>query len=155
MLVAQYSAQLFAGGAFRVGVCCTLSFSTPSDLAVYLPSQGTAATLTQSWVNPALNRGGSLGGEVSALKLNVRVSDPGGLPPGFGNLIVNVETLDGAGVALRGKTVRQVLDEAESIPRSGPKASASVYATAAQRINSRYGLDNNGQVADPSLLACP
>lgn len=155
MLIAQYSAQLFAGGAFRVGVGRTLSFSTPSDLAVYLPSQGTAATLTQSWVNPALNRGGSLGGEVTALKLNVRVSDLGGLPPGFGDLIVNVDTLDGAGVAFRGKTVRQVLGEAESVLGSGPQASASVYATAAQRINSRYDLDNNGQNDDPNLLACP
>ncbi|MEB3298688.1 MAG: hypothetical protein VKO21_04310 [Candidatus Sericytochromatia bacterium] len=102
-----------------------------------------------------MNRAGALGGEVTALKLNVRISDLGGLPAGFGDLIVNVSTLDGAGVSFLGKTVRQVLAEAESVLGNGPQASASVYATAAERINSRYDLDNNGQNDDPDLLRCP
>ncbi|MEB3237250.1 MAG: hypothetical protein VKO64_06465 [Candidatus Sericytochromatia bacterium] len=151
----RYASQLFASGGFRVGSGRTLTFTNPSDIAVYLPSQGTPTPLTQSWVNPTLNRGGALGGEVTALKLNVRVSDLGGLPPGFGDLIVNVDTMDGAGVAFRGKSVRQVLGEAEQVLGSGPLASASVYATAAERINSRYDLDNNGQNDDPDLLRCP
>ncbi len=83
------------GGNLIVGIGYDLTFNNSINVENFLPQGGSPASLTISHLNPLSTEAGVLGGQVTALKLNVLFSDAGvGLvPPAesmpLGELIIN------------------------------------------------------------------
>jgi len=72
-----YFDTVFPGGLVVGGDGHTLTFTNSMAVQLYLPAGGTAASLTQDHANPLTTESGVLGGQVTALKLNVLFSDAG------------------------------------------------------------------------------
>lgn len=92
----------------------SLLFSSSQPVVNYLPTGGVSGPLTSSYVDPGIPAAGLFGGQIVALHLNVDFSDAGllgaaGIP--FGDLeLIN---LDGIYTVLNGRTVREVVAEAD------------------------------------------
>jgi hypothetical protein len=65
------------GGSLVVGGTYTITFTSSSAVETYVPAAGTAASLAGNHVDPSSTESGILGGQVTALKLNVLFSDAG------------------------------------------------------------------------------
>ena len=65
------------GGILVVGEGYTLTFTSSEAVAAFLPTDGPAKSLTSAHTNPTVTESGILGGQVTALKLNVLFSDKG------------------------------------------------------------------------------
>ncbi|NQT72822.1 MAG: hypothetical protein HQ553_08625 [Chloroflexi bacterium] len=65
------------GGTLVVGEGHTLTFTSSEAVAAFLPTDGPARSLTGEHINPTVTESGILGGQVTALKLNVLFSDEG------------------------------------------------------------------------------
>lgn len=65
------------GGTLVVGEGYTLTFTSSEAAAVFLPAEGPVMSLTLDHIDPTLTESGVLGGQVTALKLNVLFSDAG------------------------------------------------------------------------------
>lgn len=65
------------GGTLVVGEGYTLTFTSSEAVAAFLPTDGPAGSLTSEHINPTVTESGILGGQVTALKLNVLFSDKG------------------------------------------------------------------------------
>jgi choice-of-anchor A domain-containing protein len=89
----------------------SMSFTTAAAIANYLPAGSTASALNSNLTNPTSTSSGVFGGQVLALKLNVKFADAniiGTSSIKFGNLVVR-----GTGFSIDGLTVRAVLAKAE------------------------------------------
>lgn len=104
--------QTITGGTLRVGKGrYSITLSSASAVANYLPAGGRARPLDKSYANPTNTDSGVFGGQVTALKLNVLASDAGiGKETGgakIGDLYIQYGPF-------AGKTVRYLLDLSES-----------------------------------------
>jgi hypothetical protein len=90
-------------------------FDSADALIAYLPASGTPTTLMADLDDPVSGAGGSLGGEVTTLKLNIDFSaagllaHPQGVP--FGNLVLT--NLTGSLSPLNGSTINELLVQEE------------------------------------------
>ncbi len=64
-------------GTLVVGEGYTLTFTSSEAIAAFLPADGPVKSLTGTHMNPTVTESGILGGQVTALKLNVLFSDEG------------------------------------------------------------------------------
>lgn len=105
----------------------SMKFTSASAVAAYLPAGGTAAALTDDLLNPTSTSSGVFGGQVLTLQINVSFSDAGvtnNQTGSFGDLkfanLADLSQLKGwtltatQAAALNGKTVRQVLADANT-----------------------------------------
>lgn len=69
--------DLVTEGILVVGEGYMLTFTSSEAVTAFLPADGPAASLTSTHVNPANTESGILGGQVTALKLNILFSDAG------------------------------------------------------------------------------
>ena len=78
-------------GNLYVGIGYNITFTSPADLGVYLPSNGPSGPLTE-FVDDETTQSGVYGGDVTALALNVDFSSFGFLPGSssvpFGDLVL-------------------------------------------------------------------
>ncbi|MBW2996798.1 hypothetical protein KY349_00485 [Candidatus Woesearchaeota archaeon] len=145
------------GGNLVVGVGNTLTFSGASAVAAYLPAGGPANALTSSHTNPTSTEAGVLGGQVTALKLNVLFSDAGiGKIPPTGGLLRDLYIASGD---FEGWTVGQFLLLAEQVLGGTSTAySPSQVNEAASAINENFvdcAEDNGFLVIDPDCEPGP
>jgi hypothetical protein len=79
------------GGTLYVGIGYNITFTSPADLGIYLPSNGPAGPLS-GFVDDETTQSGVYGGDVTALALNVDFSAFGFLPGSssvpFGDLLL-------------------------------------------------------------------
>ena len=104
-------------GVLEVGTGFSMQFIGASKTFDYLPGTGAAGPLTSNLANPGASPSGSLGGEVTGLKLNIDFSAAGltlgtsGIP--FGTLTLC--NLTGVQGILNGSTVKEFLDAASMV----------------------------------------
>lgn len=106
-------ATVFPSGLL-VGGTYTMQFSSADAVQTYLPAGETPAVLTQNHSNPTSTESGNLGGQVTALKINVEFADAGygkvGSACPIGELCI-----DDTGEAFDGITVDTFLAVAEAV----------------------------------------
>jgi hypothetical protein len=138
-----------------VGGTNELRFTDAAAVFVYLPASGSAGVLSSTIVNPITTSAGELGGEVTALKLNVDHSSQ------FGNA-TSLSGLTLCGLAtlptMNGQTVSQFLAIANHILGGGSASiSAGQAAALARFINTAFVSGNPSSFAQANLVAgnCP
>jgi hypothetical protein len=134
-----------------VGTGNSLSFAASSDIEAFLPSGGSPAVLTASYLNPTSPLG-SLAGNTTALKLSVSFDAcdanfaPSSIP------LENMIIVDSNSLCY-GKTVGQVLQDAEIILGGGTGSglSPSQINGCVDLINNAFvdGTTNTNKVCDP------
>lgn len=122
-----------------VGTLNNLRFSDAGSAALYLPATGPSGTLTNTILDPLTTSAGELGGEVTALKLNIEFSDAGllsGSTP-LGDLVIHDFT---DFPDANGQSIRQIFATANYILGGGsnPPYSASTAAALARLINGSF-----------------
>jgi len=138
-----------------VGSGNLLTFTDAPSVFAYLPATGASGVLTSSIQNPLSTSSGNLGGEVTALKLNIDFSTLLSNTVSLGSLrICNLSSL----TSLNGQTVSQFLSTANQI-LGGVSTAFSPTATAslAQLINTAFVGGAPSTFAQSSLVAgsCP
>jgi hypothetical protein len=147
LLAASFS-QVYAGGSVRIGNTKTLTFTSAAGIEQFLPANGAPRVLQISAVNPTDPVGGSLGGQVLSLRLNVDFSVAGKTRPGFGALRIVSGPL-----APMNLTVDQLLTIANNVlgGTAAPPAGLSLgsFNVVLDAVNSNYanGTVDNGYLA--------
>jgi hypothetical protein len=125
-----FPSGLTAGGNY------TTFFSSSLAVENFLPAGGTAAALTQSYVDPLTTEAGVLLGQVVALTLSVTFDE---YDPDFGASPVLLKDLVVAEGMFAGWTVQQVLDEGNVIVGGGSSTyTASDINAALSAINENF-----------------
>jgi hypothetical protein len=155
LLEQQFNTVYAPSDLLRVGISGVtgyhfMEFDSGDALIAYLPSGGTPAALTVDIDDPTSNAaGGSLGGEVPTLKLNIDFSAAGLLahPQGvtFGNLVLI--GLTGSMSPLNGLTVNELLVQEDLALGGAPSDFSSVEDafTLANEVDMAF---NGGPVGD-------
>lgn len=142
--------SVFPGGMEITGGPYTLTFSTSADVAAYLPSGGPSSAMSSSLTNPTGNNaGGVLGGQVTALTLNVMYDDAGV----FGNNSFKLGELVITNGTFQSMSVYNFLALAQTA-LTGGNAQGYTFSqinSAATAINENF---DNGTV-DEGFLTCP
>jgi hypothetical protein len=106
----------------------SIIFDDPNDIINFLPAAGAPGVLTADLLDPATSASGSYGGEVATLTLNVAFSDAGPLKGNLkmpvGNLVLTGFT--GDLTFANGLSVRQILNDADTVLGGGPEPKPSV-----------------------------
>lgn len=134
--------QAITGGTLRVGKgTYSITLSSASAVANYLPSGGRARPLDRSYTNPTETASRVFGGQVTALKLNVLASDAGIGKESGGAKVGDLYIQSGP---FAGRTVRYLLDLSESVlgadrtvylPR---RVTITVLNDAIDKVNNEY-----------------
>lgn len=129
----------------------SLVFSSAAAVAAYLPAGGVPGALAADGTDPVNTSAGVLGGQVTALRLNVDFAWMGFLPltvPAtsvtFGDLIYK-----NSGDALDGTSVVDILFAAEDALGGGPLPTGYTYATLNDLLTRLNESFDNGSVATP------
>ena len=116
LLVLRFNTVYALTGGLHVGTGFSMQFLGAEATIDYLPGTGAAGPLTSNLGNPGASPSGSLGGEVTGLKLNIDFSDAG-FVVGSANLALGDLTLCGltsAQATLNGSSVRNYLEVAST-----------------------------------------
>jgi hypothetical protein len=122
------------GSNLAVGEGFKMTFSTSKAVEDYLPAGGNAGALTKDFTNPTQTESGILGGQVTALKLNVLYSEKGvGLETTgkIGNLYI-------ASGKYAGMSVNEFLEHAEKVLGGYEQDSFADLNSAATSINENF-----------------
>lgn len=129
----------------------SLVFSSSAAVAAYLPAGGLPGALAADGIDPINSSAGVLGGQVTALRLNVDFAWMGFLPltvPAttvtFGDLIYK-----NTGDALDGMSVVDILFTAEDVLGGGPLPTGYTYANLNDLLTRLNESFDNGSVATP------
>jgi len=128
-----------------------MTFTTAPAVAAYLPASGTAAVLTDNLSDPTTTSARVFGGQVLTLRLSRDLSNAGVTPTGFGSVtlcnLVDDPAEDTAmnltpaqADALNGKTINQVLTDAENV--LGGSGAVSSYGLTVSQLNALVSLLN-------------
>jgi hypothetical protein len=134
----------------------TMRFSDASSVLAYMPAIGPFGPLNANVLDPITNVSGGFGGEVLGLELNVDFSDAGFLPGtsgvAFGDLILANMTANLT--ALNGLTVRQVLDDVNTLLGGGSSiiTIADLGSTVGD-LNASFSVGLPSQFAQDHLVA--
>ena len=129
----------------------SLIFSSAAAVVAYLPAGGLPGAVAADAFNPTNSGAGALGGQVTALRLNVDFAWMGFLPltvPAttvtFGDLIYK-----NSGDALDGMSVVDILFTAEDVLGGGPLPTGYTYAKLNDLLTRLNESFDNGSVATP------
>ncbi len=127
-----------------VGRGKTITYKKACDIVNFLPQCGMPGKLTRSYVNPTCGiEAGSLAGEVTALQLNVDISDAGATRCGLADLQVTCGPLSGYTVAQVLYLANGVLGDTAALP-SGVSLCTLNNTVAAINSNFLCGWWNGG-----------
>jgi len=116
LLVFNFNTVYFASAGLHVGSGFSMLFTSADTTLDYLPGTGAAGPLTSNLGNPGASPSGSLGGEVTGLKLNIDFS-AAGLTLGTSGISFGTLTLcnlAGGQAVLNGTTVSDFLGVAST-----------------------------------------
>jgi|WetSurMetagenome_2_1015567.scaffolds.fasta_scaffold30269_3 hypothetical protein len=144
LLLANYDTIYAPSGVVEIGLPGAAGFSiqytTRDAVLSYLPSAGPYNSLTADVFNPNATSSGSLGGDVTALRLNIDFADAGTTLGSagyrFGNLVLcAIPSAPG----LEGQTIRQFLGEANTLLGGGASSfSIDVIAPLVDEVNRSF-----------------
>ena len=126
-----------------IGTLKTAKFTTAVSIKNFLPQGGTASCFTTNYVNPTSTSAGVLGGQVTALAMNIYYDNAGKL----GNNPLKLKDLKVIEGVFQGKTVAQVLDLCnKALGGESTGYTFSELNAAATAINENFdnGSTNNG-----------
>lgn len=156
--ISSFDANYFPSGVLTVGSLHTMSFSSPTAVANFLPAIGAAGQLTTTLANPSSSPAGGFGGEVVALKLNIDFSSQtGGTSAlGFGDLRICKYTTS---PSLNGMTVNQILGISNTLlgGETAPPHTVDVINDVAAALNASFYEGGPSAFAQAHLFngACP
>jgi len=106
----------------------SIIFDDPNNIINFLPATGAPGPLTADLLDPATSAAGSYGGEVATLELNVAFNDAGLLKGNLGMSVGNLVLTGFTGdlTFANGLTVRQILNDANTVLGGGPEPNPSV-----------------------------
>src|ERR1700685_545921 len=106
----------------------SIIFDDPSNIINFLPATGAPGPLTADLLDPATSAAGSYGGEGATLELNVAFNDAGLLKGNLGMSVGNLVLTGFTGdlTFANGLTVRQILNDANTVLGGGPEPNPSV-----------------------------
>ena len=103
---------------FTIGVASatafSMSFTSVSNLLLYLPATGASGPLTNDVVNPTTSASGQFGGDVAALKLNIDFSDANLLTHASSTAFGDLTLCGVTPSSLNGSSVRSLLTAANN-----------------------------------------
>ncbi len=111
-ILATHFASVFPQ-VFEVGGVQFMTFTTSTAVKNYLPAGGTPSVLNVQLVNPTSTSAGVFGGQVTALKINVKFSEEGVTATSSGPM--GGLKIANTGTSMDGKTIAEVLAIAETV----------------------------------------